>query len=134
MRHLNNTQTSGYIILTGVLIIGAVVLIATVAALTQTIQGTIGDYNEESVAELYARTAACTDVAFIKKLQTFHYLGNEDIIVGGLPCTISQFIPVSNGVQVDVLATSGEYTVGVQTVVHFGDGASIVSRERIVAP
>lgn len=77
------TTQRGFIVLTSVIIIGAVVLLIGMGVVMRSIGETDMSQNEELSTRALTFANSCAELAVIKLRNNFNYSGNEDIIVNG---------------------------------------------------
>lgn len=104
------TNHSGIIALTAVLIVGAIVLVATIGVTTRTVIDGQISISEVNSRQALAAATSCMELALSKLSDNAGYLGNETITVGTQSCTIAAVTANGNARTIKTTSTVDGYT------------------------
>jgi len=114
----------GFIALTSVLVLGAILLSITISTASRSISATSGGVSLHSKNRAEALSDACVEYALIELQRTLGYVGDESIAIGDESCDILTITGTGNTDRtIEAMSTVNGHTHRVQAVV------SVVSPE-----
>jgi len=108
----------GFIALTSVLILSAVLLSVSIGVASQSIARADTSFSVTTYHRAYALAELCAEYALIELERTLKYMGDEDIVVSGESCTVHTISGSGSANRViEVESTVLEHTVKMRVAV-----------------
>ena len=117
-------SNKGYVILIGVIIIGAVTLVISIGAMTRTISMTIADTGRQISTQEKNLAESCVEVALMNMQKVLQYSGNEDIMVGTDICHIGSVVRGVDQVTIHTQGVHNKYEWEIEVITQ-NDGLAL---------